>query len=252
LNSKITFKHDRQFHKGYLTKSPEGTYCFSYKSHINKKHPDLSVPLPNLPSTWHNLCTKETLLPSHSVSSFVWDKSAHFVSAAGLLWECPHLLLKALVPTNLDRDTWLLSFQEEKNGIKSQNTYKILSLAKYHTLWEKGAPRAIPTMCVLTIKPDEMLRPHCAKACIVVLGNHEDRVWTKSEKYTPVLHPDTLRLIISMAVKRRRTIKQGDCKNAFCQGILPSDEITIVKPPIGDPDTKKDEYWLLKQTLYGL
>ncbi len=26
----------------------------------------------------------------------------------------------------------------------------------------------------------------------------------------------------------------------------------IVKPPIGNPDAKKDEYWLLKRTLYGL
>ena len=107
-------------------------------------------------------------------------------------------------------------------------------------------------MCVLTIKPDEMLRPHRAKSRILVLGNHEDRIWTKSEKYAPVLRPDTLRLIVSMAIQQRRTLKQGDCKNAFCQGILPPDEITIVKPPIGDPDAKKDEYWLLKRTLYGL
>ncbi len=55
-----------------------------------------------------------------------------------------------------------------------------------------------------------------------------------------------------MAVQQRLTLKQSDCKNTFCQGILPQDETTIVKPPIGDPDTKKDEYWLLKRTLYGL
>ena len=55
-----------------------------------------------------------------------------------------------------------------------------------------------------------------------------------------------------MAVEHHYTLKQGDCKNAFCQGILPPDEITITKPPIGDPDTKEGEYWLLKQTLYGL
>ncbi len=97
-----------------------------------------------------------------------------------------------------------------------------------------------------------MLNPLCAKSCIVVLGNHEDRVWSKPEKYAPVLWPDTLRLLVSMAVERRCTLKQGDCKNAFCQGVLPADEITIVKPPIGNPDAKKDEYWLLKRTLYGL
>jgi hypothetical protein len=97
-----------------------------------------------------------------------------------------------------------------------------------------------------------MLNPLRAKSCIVALGNHEDRVWSKPEKYAPVLWPDTLRLLNSMAVEHRRTLKQGDCKNAFCQGILPADEITIVKPPIGDPDAEKDEYWLLKRTLYSL
>jgi hypothetical protein len=115
-----------------------------------------------------------------------------------------------------------------------------------------GAPRAIPTMCILSIKKDKMLNPLRTKSHIVVLGNHKDRVWSKPEKYAPVLWPDMLRLLVSMAVKCRRTLKQGDCKNAFCQGVLPADEITIVKPPIGDPDAEKDEYWLLKRTLYGL
>jgi hypothetical protein len=61
-----------------------------------------------------------------------------------------------------------------------------------------------------------------------------------------------MQLILSMAIKRRRSFKQGDCKSAFCKGILPPDKITIVKPLIGDPEATKDEYWLLKHTLYGL
>jgi hypothetical protein len=125
-------------------------------------------------------------------------------------------------------------------------------LAEYHALCEKGAPRAIPTMCVLTIKKDEMMNPLREKSCIVVLGNHEDRVWTKPEKHAPVLWPDSLRLMVSMATERHTVLKQGDCINAFCQGVLPDNEVTIVKPPIGDPDAKKNEYWLLKRTLYGL
>jgi hypothetical protein len=140
LNSKITFKHEGRFHKGYLTKSPEGTFCFSYKSHIIKKHPDWSVPLPNLPSTWHDLCTDIILLPAHSVTSFIWDKSANIVSAVRLLWECPRFLLMALTPRHPDRETWLLSFHEEKDGIESQNTYNVLNLAEYRALQEKGAP----------------------------------------------------------------------------------------------------------------
>ncbi len=96
------------------------------------------------------------------------------------------------------------------------------------------------------------MHPHRAKARIIVLGNHEDWIWTKSEKYAPVLRSDTLQRILSMAVERCRTLKQGNCKNAFCQGILPPEEITIVKPPISGPDATKDKYWLLKRTLYGL
>jgi hypothetical protein len=47
-------------------------------------------------------------------------------------------------------------------------------------------------------------------------------------------------------------LQQGDCKNAFCHAILPEDELTVVRPPVGDPAYAKDEYWLLNKTLYGL
>jgi hypothetical protein len=38
----------------------------------------------------------------------------------------------------------------------------------------------------------------------------------------------------------------------FCHSKLPEDELTVVSPPIGDPDYAKNEYWLLNKTLYGL
>jgi len=56
----------------------------------------------------------------------------------------------------------------------------------------------------------------------------------------------------SSAVQHRRKHKQGDCKNAFCNPDLPLEETTIVRPPLGDPDAKEGEYWLLHKTLYGL
>jgi hypothetical protein len=55
-----------------------------------------------------------------------------------------------------------------------------------------------------------------------------------------------------MAVEKRCPLRQGDCKNAFCQGILPEEEVTIVRPPSGDPNIEPGEYWLLLHTLYGL
>ena len=253
LGSKITFEHDGQLHKGFLGQSQDGEFRFSFKSHINKKSEDWGVPLPHLPSTWQDLCVEGVLIPGHQSSSFLRPRAAaSHVSAAHLKRECPRSLLTALQHSHPDRDTWLASFREEKSGIQSQNTYVKISLADYRALRAQGAPRAIPTMCVLSIKKDEMFNPLRAKSRIVVLGNHEDRVWTKPEKYAPVLRPDSMRLLVSLAVENRRTLKQGDCKNAFCQGVLPDDKVTIVKPPIGDPDAGNDEYWLLKKTLYGL
>ena len=55
------------------------------------------------------------------------------------------------------------------------------TLGEYRALRKKGAPKAIPTMCVLTIKKDENLLPLRAKSRIIVLGNHEDRIWSKSD-----------------------------------------------------------------------
>jgi hypothetical protein len=68
----------------------------------------------------------------------------------------------------------MASIREEKSGIASQDTYVKIGLPEYRALWAKGVPKAIPTMCVLTIKKDEMLNPLRAKSHIVVLGNHED------------------------------------------------------------------------------
>jgi hypothetical protein len=81
-NSKITYEHEGHYQKGYLTQSDNGSYYFSYKSHMNKKHADWSIPLPNLTSTWHDLCVNGILLPGHAASLFVQGLLAHFVSVA--------------------------------------------------------------------------------------------------------------------------------------------------------------------------
>jgi hypothetical protein len=94
----------------------------------------------------------------------------------------------------------LESYREEKQGIKSLDTYRKITFGEYCALCKKGAPKAIPTMCVLTIKKDETLLPLHAKSRIVDLGNHEDRVWSKSDRFAPVLRQDSLRFLTSLAV----------------------------------------------------
>ena len=94
--------------------------------------------------------------------------------------------------------------------------------------------------------------PDRAKSRIVVLGNLENRLWAKSEKYALVLHYSSLCLLTSTANENFRLIRKGDCNNAFYNAKLPADKTTIIKPPSGNPDAKKDVFWLLKKTLYGL
>jgi len=142
---------------------------------------------------------------SHTLSS-VWpllsnlrfDPIASFVSAVNLYKECPPTLLKALADSHPDREVWLQSYFEEKRGIQSMGTFWKITLGEYRALRKKGAPRAIPTMCVLTIKKDENLLPLRAKSRIVVLGNHEDRVWSKSG--------DSLCFLVSLTVEKRRPL----------------------------------------------
>jgi hypothetical protein len=269
VNSRITYEHEGAYHKGYLTRTSSGTYRFSFKTHVKKKSEDWGVDLPNLPYNWVDLCTEGILVPGHMAHSLLRSRSgpvpsdpsltrstfnpvASLVSAINLHRECPPSLLQALTSSHPDRDVWLQSYYEEKNRIESLGTFKRLTLGEYRALREKGAPRAIPTMCVLTIKKDENLMPLRAKSRIVVLGNREGREWSKSDRFAPVLCFDSLRYLVSLAVQHRRGLKQGDCKNAFCQGILPPEEVTIVRPPSGDPDAPREEYWLLQKTLYGL
>ena len=128
------------------------------------------------------------------------------------------------------------SYPEEKRGIESLDTYQKITFGKYRALCKRGAPKAIPTMCVLTIKEDENLLPLRAKSEIVALGNLEEHIWSKSGRFAPVLCQDSLCLLTSLAVEKRHSLRQGDCKNAFCHSILPPEETTIARPPSGDPD----------------
>jgi hypothetical protein len=107
-------------------------------------------------------------------------------------------------------------------------------------------------MCVLTTKKDKQLMPILAKLYTIVLGNCEGNDWSKSNRFAPVLWFDSLCSLVILSTQHHRGLKQGDCKNTFCQGYHPPEETTIIQPPSGDPDASKDEYWLLLKILYGI
>ncbi len=189
INSKITYEQDGQYHKGYLTKW-DGTYCFSFELHVNKRSKDWGVNLPNLPMNWIDLCIKGLLIPGHISHTFLrsllsptpttFDPVASFVSAVNLHLKCLPSLLKGLADSHPDQEIWLNSFYEEKQGIERLGTFSKTTLGEHRALCKKGAPKAIPTMCILSIKHDKNLLSLCAKSCIVILGNHKDRIWSSA------------------------------------------------------------------------
>ena len=83
-------------------------------------------------------------------------------------------------------------------------------------------------MNLFTIKKNKLGNPIQAKAWIVVLGNLERQIWSKEDKYAPVLNSISARLLVLMAYEDGQSLKSGDCKNTFCNGILPEDKIFIV------------------------
>jgi hypothetical protein len=94
--------------------------------------------------------------------------------------------------------------------------------------------------------------PTQAKSCIVILGNLEKRSWTKADCFSPVISIPMIRFLTASAVQNGWMLKQADCKFAFIRASLPSEEHTIVKPPVGCPFSKPKHYGRLKKSLYGL
>ena len=83
-------------------------------------------------------------------------------------------------------------------------------------------------MCVLVAKNDKDGKPLSTKSRIVVLGDFEDRLYQKYERYALVLKYSSLRLLTAKAVGDKRILQQGDCKNVFCNATLPYDEVTVI------------------------
>lgn len=76
-------------------------------------------------------------------------------------------------------------------------------------------------MAVSTIKYDQDGKPKLAQYRIVVLGDLDPHNWSKSDVYSPVMNLMHLRLLIALAVKHNRILKQGGVKQAFVQSHLP-------------------------------
>ena len=248
----VTFYSDvHGFLHGRLWQDRDGCWEFVGSSKLpNNQRP--IIPVSDLLQTYLERLKEGTLQVGWAANPSRPQLVGRFVSAANLISKtAPSCLLHLprLQPT--DQIIWGDSYSEEHGSLKTMDVFDVISGEEYQRYKAQGF-KAIPTMNIFTVKPDELGNPYRAKSRIVVLGNLEERIWSNSERYAPVLQSTSCRLLISLAVQHGKIAKQGDCKNAFCQPELPEDEVVICEPPRGCPISEPGTYWKLKKTLYGL
>jgi len=187
------------------------------------------------------------LRSSYSMSKIV----AKHVAAKGFQCFDPPTLSQHKNLSQNDKRIWDEAYAEEYIGLKQLPAWTTITEKEFKNMHPKYRT-LLPTMAISTVKYDENNNPKRAKYRIVVLGNLDPYEWTKQECYAPVISLLELRLLTSIAVHFRKTLKSGDVKQAFVQAILPDNERYILRPPAGCPLTPPNSYWLLKRTLYGL
>lgn len=208
-----------------------------------------------------SLIETHQIFPAHIPFWKIWQTRQSFnlskqiarhVSAKGLSSEDVPTLIQHNKLSETDQGIWDAAYAEEYYGfLKNLPAWSSITERQYQMNKEKYGP-TLPTMALSTIKYDENGLPKRAKYRIVALGNLDPHLWSKTDCYAPVMSLMELRFITALAVRRNRTLKSGDVKQAFCQAKLPPGENYVLRPPHGCPLTPKQTYWLLHRTLYGL
>ena len=179
------------------------------------------------------------------------DSVARHVSAANLKnLDIPTLLQMQSMEEG-DKQLWKQAYDEEFYGLEKLPAWTHISEKEYQSI-RPTVGNLLPTMAISTIKYDENGKPKRCKWRIVALGNLDPHSWSNNDCFAPVLSTMEVRLLTSLAVHHKRTLKNGDIKQAFVQAVLPPNERYVLRPPPGCPNTPPNTYWLLKRTLYGL
>jgi len=251
-HQKVMYNHNGTYIKGVMEWCLDNnTWRFS---HRRKNGSEIfGVTLPNFCLDFQKYIDDGSIIPGwHSGKTFTITGSSHHVSATNLQsLTPPGSVVKALHRNNPDKSIWHESYKEEYDGLNSNNTFDIISEDEYQHLKRLHGVRAIPSMYTFVVKHTNGI-PTRAKSRIVVLGNLEQRSWTKADCFSPVISIPMIRFLTALAIQHGQPLQQADCKFAFIQASLPPEEHTIVKPPVGCPFSKPHQYWRLKKSLYGL
>ncbi|KAM6582045.1 hypothetical protein CsatB_009047 [Cannabis sativa] len=159
----------------------------------------------------------------------------------------PKVLTASFVPatvkTALQDPKWNKAMNTEYYALKKNNTWILVRLPP--------GSQCIGCKWVFRVKENEDGSQTQYKARLVAKGFHQQSGFDFNETFSPVVKPETIRVLLTVAVTKGWTLRQLDFNNAFLNGDL-EEEVYMCQPP-GFIDSDHPEFVCkLQKALYGL
>lgn len=123
---------------------------------------------------------------------------------------------------------WRKAMETEMQALNKNHTWDLVPSSTSQNL--------VGCKWVFKIKKDQHGNIIQHKARLVAKGFHQREGLDYGDTFSPVVKPVTVRLILSIALNKKWSLRQLDINNAFLQGTLTDDVFTSQPPGFVNPD----------------
>lgn len=143
----------------------------------------------------------------------------------------------------LQHPHWITAMNEELNALFENGTWILVPRrSDMHVIGSKWVYKT-------KLLPNGKIERF--KARLVAKGYNQVQGVDFSETFSPVIRHATVKLVLSLAIVHKWTIKQLDVKNAFLHGVL-TDTVFMEQPPGFSNPSYPNHVCKLKKAIYGL
>ena len=146
-----------------------------------------------------------------------------------------------ITSNNEEKEQWKKAMDEEMLAMKENQVCIMVDKPKDCKL--------VSTKWVYTVKTDANGEVQRYKARLVARGFSQEYGINFNETFSPVIRTESLRLLLTIAIRKQLKLRQFDIKTAFLNGEL--QELVYIKQPTGYEDGTQ-RVCNLKRALYGL